>query len=298
MGGESTVQFGIGIVQYIQDILGWAAPFFRVITELGSELFYITIILAGYWAYNKRHTIAAAAALIVSLLTCYWLKVIIANPRPDISYWYDGYGDVNFSTPSGHAQNSTVFFGWISIKAKRIYLSVISVILIFLIGISRVVLGVHYLEDVILGWGVGILLLIILVYLEPHVTKFLENKSDLLIYGSLFIFGLVATIITTAVFPPEAIPANDSFGAYGGLLMGLAIGLPIEKRYINFGIRLEDKKRLILRVVIGLAFVLGIMIILSQILSSEVLWERTLRYLIVVICGIAVWPAIFKRANL
>ena len=292
------MQFNIGIVQYIQDVLGWAAPFFLVITELGSELFYIGIILTGYWAFDKRHTIAAASALIVSLLTNYWLKVTIANPRPDTSYWYDGYGDVNFSTPSGHAQNSTVFFGWISIKAKRIYLFVISFMLIFLIGISRVVLGVHYLEDILLGWGIGILLLIILVHLEPHVTKFLENKSDFLIYGSLFIFGLVATIITTIVFPPETIPANDSFGAYGGLLMGLAIGLPIEKRYINFGTKLEDKKRLILRVIIGFAFVVGTMYGLSFILSSDVLWMRTLRYLIVVICGIAVWPAIFKKANL
>ena len=292
------MQFDIGIVQYIQDILGWAAPFFRVITELGSELFYITIIFAAYWAYNKRQTMAAAAALIVSLLTCYWLKVIIANPRPDTSYWYEGYGDVNFSTPSGHAQNSTVLFGWISLKAKRSSVFLISSILIVIIGISRVVLGVHYLEDVLLGWGVGILLLIILVYLEPHATKFLENKSDFMIYGSLFIFGLAATIITTLVFPPETIPANDSFGAYGGLLMGLAIGLPIEKRYIKFDINLEDKKRLILRVAIGLVFVIGIMVGLSFILKTEVLWMRTLRYLIVIVSGIAVWPAIFKRANL
>ena len=80
--------------------------------------------------------------------------------------------------------------------------------------------------------------------------------------------------------------------------MGLAIGLPLEKRYVNFDINFEDKTRLILRVVIGLGFVIGIMVELSLLLLSEVLWMRTLRYMIVVICGIAVWPAIFKTANL
>ncbi len=292
------MQFDIGIVEYIQEILGWAAPFFRIITELGSELFFIAIILTGYWAFKKRESMITTCVLILSLITNYWLKVAIANPRPDSSYWYPGYEEPNYSTPSGHAQNSVSLFGWITIKSKRYYVTIISFALILLIGISRVVLGVHYLEDVIIGWIIGFAILLILYFIEPYVTSFLEKKSDMVIYGTLFAIGLGALIITTLLFPPETIPGTDSFGAYGGLLMGLAISLPLEKRYVNFEINPQDRKRLILRVIIGLVFVIGLMLGLSYVLPSEILWMRTLRYLILAICGVLVWPAIFKRINL
>ncbi len=296
------MQFDIGVVEYIQDVLGWAAPFFRMITELGSELFFIGLVLSGFWAFKKRETIITGFVLITSLIINYWLKVIIANPRPDASYGYQGYSDVNYSTPSGHAQNSTSLFGWIGLKVKKFYAIIIAAVLATLIGISRVVLGVHYLEDVLLGWGIGILIIVSIHFLEPKIANAISQKSDLVLYGGLFVFGLLTTILTTILFPPETIPDNDNFGVYGGLLIGLAISLPLEKRYVNFSVDSYNgqKWRLVIRVVIGLIIIVGLIIVLSLdfLLPSEIVWLRTLRYVILVIVGVVVWPWIFKRMNL
>ncbi|MGY5876231.1 MAG: phosphatase PAP2 family protein [Candidatus Thorarchaeota archaeon] len=294
------MQFDIGLVELIQNLLSWASPFFRVITDLGSELFYIALILVGYWGFKKRETIMFGFVLIISFVLNYWLKIAIKNPRPDSSYWYPGADPPNYSTPSGHAQSSATVFGWIAAKGKRVWLFVLSTVLVLLIGLSRVVLGVHYLEDILLGWGIGILIVVVMYLAEPPLSAFISNQKEVVVYSGLFIIGLIATAVTSLLVPPDTIPAQENFGAFGGLIMGLAISLPLEKRYVNFEIEPISRQNLkpVIRIVIGLVLVIGLLLGLSIVLLSEVVWMRTLRYLIVTVFGVLIWPAIFKRANL
>ena len=171
-----------------------------------------------------------------------------------------------------------------------------AIILAGLIGISRVYIGVHYLGDVLLGWGIGIVLVLLLVFLENPVREYLSRfNTEHLLFVALII-GFLLTLL--AALLPQ--PPNDNLGAYGGLTMGLAIGLILEMRFVNFTIEPYEgqKWRLILRVLIGLLLVIGVMYGLAPILPSEEIWLRAVRYSLVAITGIFVWPAIFKRANL
>ncbi len=271
-----------------------------MITDLGSELFYIMLILIGYWGFKKRESITFGLVLVTSFMLNYWLKVTIKNPRPDSSYWYPGADPPNYSTPSGHSQSSATVFGWIAAKGKRVWLFILSTVLVLLIGLSRVVLGVHYLEDILLGWSIGILIVIILYFIEPQVSAFISKQKEVMVYTCFFVIGLLTTIVTTLLVPPETVPALENFGAFGGLIMGLAISLPLEKRYVDFEIEPISRQnwRPVIRVVVGIILVIGMLLGLSIVLLSEVVWMRTLRYLIVTIFGVLIWPAIFKKANL
>ena len=95
-------------------------------------------------------------------------------------------------------------------------------------------------------------------------------------------------------------PPNDNFGSYGGLTMGLAIGLILENRYVGFSVEAPNgqKWRLALRVIIGLVLVIGIMIGLSPILPTTDLLLRSVRYFLIALMGVFIWPLIFKKANL
>ena len=122
------------LTNILSDALPWAGPFFRVITELGGALFFIIIILAGLWAFRKKGAIVTAFILLFSNILNYWLKVAIANPRPDqATYWYEGYEQPNYSTPSAHSQNTVALFGWFAAKARTWWMFLISAVLIFLI---------------------------------------------------------------------------------------------------------------------------------------------------------------------
>jgi membrane-associated phospholipid phosphatase len=289
--------FDPGFTDFLREALPWAAPLFRFITELGSETFYIGFILLVYWVYDKRSGIRTAFVLLSSLLLNYWLKVIIQNPRPDPSNWYGDYEASNYSTPSGHAQNSSSFFSWIATRAKTSWIYVLSAVLIILIGISRVYLGVHYLTDVVLGWGIGALLVLTIVLSEDWIKKQLSKITDVELYSGLFVFGIVVTLISTYFLP--AAP-GDNFGALGGLVMGIAIALPLEEKYVGFESHIPEnaKWKTVLRVAIGLVLVMISLAGLSIILPSEVIWLRALRYAVVVFIGVFVWPFVFEKLGL
>ncbi|MBM9605016.1 phosphatase PAP2 family protein [Desulfopila inferna] len=90
------------------------------------------------------------------------LKYLFARPRPDESLHM--VMTETFSFPSGHAMSSAVvYLSLAGLLAKvqrqrnvKIFTLAVAVLLVFLIGISRIYLGVHYPTDVLGGWSVGL----------------------------------------------------------------------------------------------------------------------------------------------
>lgn len=86
------------------------------------------------------------------------LKRIFARPRPEIEDQLS-----SFSFPSGHAQISVLFFltlaylisKWLKNKKWKFTTYGIMLVLIFLIGLSRIAEGRHYATDVLAGWSIG-----------------------------------------------------------------------------------------------------------------------------------------------
>lgn len=95
----------------------------------------------------------------ISVLTSS-LKELFERDRPNLIQEYDGTG---YSFPSGHSTGPMVFYGFIiyliirsrfPLVAKWI-VGIVLGLLIFLIGFSRIYLGVHYASDVIGGFLLG-----------------------------------------------------------------------------------------------------------------------------------------------
>lgn len=86
------------------------------------------------------------------------LKRIFARPRPEIEDQLS-----SFSFPSGHAQISVLFFltlaylisKWLKNKKWKFITYGLMLVLIFLIGLSRIAEGRHYASDVLAGWSIG-----------------------------------------------------------------------------------------------------------------------------------------------
>jgi hypothetical protein len=230
------------------------------------------------------------------VLSNYWLKYVIAIDRPPSGNWYPGVDATNYSTPSGHAQNSATLYGWFTARVKTWWMALIAIILTGLIGISRVYLGVHYVGDVLLGWALGIVLVLVIIYLENPLRGFFSRYRTEYLLIVLAIMGFLMTLIASLL--PQ--PPNDNFGSYGGLTVGLALGLILEMRFVEFSVEAYDgqKWRLALRVIIGLVLVVGLILGLSGLLPTENIWLRMTRYLLAAIVGVFVWPYIFKKVKL
>lgn len=284
----------------LRSLMPWAEPFFRAVTLMGSEFFYLVLIAIGYWALNKKASILTTFVLTISVVSNYWLKIIIRYPRPPATNCLPGVKEVNYSLPSGHAQSSTTFWGWLGAKMKKWWMIILSATLIVLIGLSRVYVGAHWMADVATGWATGLFILIIILRLEVPIQSFLSRFKPASLYLGLTMFGLVAMILTESLSPVTIVGLKDNFGGNGGLIMGLGVGLALESKYAKFEVTPKngEKWRVALRVITGLILVTSVMVVLSPILPSEIYWLRSIRYSLTTIIVIFLWPLIFKKLGL
>ena len=127
---------------------------------------------------NKRIPLISITNLVIVTIISLLSKLIIQRPRPvGISI----ITETGYSYPSGHSMVSMAFFGLLAYliykelnnKTKKIILIVSLILLIILIGFSRIYLGVHYFTDVLGGFFVatGYLMIFITHY------NYLRNKK-------------------------------------------------------------------------------------------------------------------------
>lgn len=124
----------------------------------GSQLSWITLGLAGWLIWDRRYGAALAMIVIPPLsgATCSMLKEAFARARPDLVPALDQVTDLSF--PSGHAAGAMAVFltAALLIPGDRPRIAIAAALgCAAAIGITRVLLGVHFPSDVIGGWMWG-----------------------------------------------------------------------------------------------------------------------------------------------
>jgi undecaprenyl-diphosphatase len=136
------------------------------LTSLGSiaVLTFVTLAVAGYFLIQRQH--GAMALVLIATGTgqgaAMLLKMVFQRQRPDIVPHLRDVASLSF--PSNHAMLSAVVYltlagilaRVLSGKIVRIYVIAIALLATFLVGASRVYLGVHYPTDVAAGWCAGL----------------------------------------------------------------------------------------------------------------------------------------------
>lgn len=142
---------------------------FKIITFTASTLGIIIICLLSFIINKKSGILLTFNTIIITVINLI-SKLIFRRDRPTINQLV--FEDT-YSFPSGHTITATVVYGFIiyliyksnlSKKEKAIYISIL-MLLILLIGFSRIYLGVHYFTDVIGAIALGISYLIIAIYI-------------------------------------------------------------------------------------------------------------------------------------
>lgn len=149
--------------------------FFRSITEFGY--FYVVIlfmiIMLFLWKFNYKFWILTCGTAITSMINIL-TKLIVDRQRPDEAMRQVHESSSSF--PSGHSITSFFFymllayFIWESDskpRTKKVCLT-ICISIALLVGLSRMILGVHYFTDVIGAYMLGFLCLVGVIYVERH----------------------------------------------------------------------------------------------------------------------------------
>ena len=293
---------------------------FLFFTFLGDSLGYIIIVITIYWLYDKKIAVKVTFGLIFSLIFNQILKNVIQNPRPyvtDGTYndkWALTENDIeetyhSYSTPSGHAQGSMTFWHYLHKNINSKITRIVTPIFIFLIGFSRPYLGVHFLEDIILGWLIGYVIVIVIVKYE----HFLFNIFSRINIHYIQIFSIIIPILFILLigFTSGFETKNSTLVTLSGVFSGLVVSITLEERLVNFNPSISSLPvfKRILNYTFRMTFGFGILSIplfgLDTLFSLFVVENsiigfilRWFRYFIVTFFGIIIVPLFFNKIGL
>ncbi|WP_192918422.1 phosphatase PAP2 family protein [Salinigranum salinum] len=149
---------GLGELAVVSGLSPVVVDLFGVLTRLGDPWLLLGALallyaVADRLALDRRRVGLVFAAAFLALGVTLALKAAFALPRPPGAA-AEGYG-----FPSGHALGTTVVWGTaavvLDVGRRRLWTAVAAAV-VLLVAASRVVIGVHYLVDVVVGVGVGL----------------------------------------------------------------------------------------------------------------------------------------------
>ena len=261
------------------------------VTNLGSELAYIAFLLVTYLAFDARLGQRVAVYLLVSFYLNFHLKGLIDTPRPFMIDPELARSPAAAETgagpgfPSGHAQASATFWGYLAVKVRRAWFWVFAALLVALISLSRIYLGVHLPIDIIGGLVIGA----VLVGLSLGVDRWLETFT-LPYKGILFTLGLLLPLALHLF-----LPTPDSEVLMGGLAAFATAPLLVPYRAEG------SAWRRVLVTLLGFVLVFTVLFGSSLLLPEEVKRNAFVgfaRYFLIGYTGLALTPWLAQQTRL
>jgi glycerophosphoryl diester phosphodiesterase/membrane-associated phospholipid phosphatase len=195
--GNRLHELGLDLTRWSQETLDWLTPILLAVTHLGDAEFYLLVFPLLYWSVSRRLGLRMGIMLLLSASINAIGKLGFTSPRP---FFLDPevgrITEASFGIPSGHAQNGIAVWGLLAYDLRRRWAYSAAAVLILALGWSRIHLGAHFPEDLLVGWAVGGLLLVGFIRLADPVTRWLAARSPAQIVG--LAFGASLALIATA----------------------------------------------------------------------------------------------------
>lgn len=139
--------------------------FMVFITDLAAFntmiILYLLMVLFLTWKRLWYNLTFLSFSIPGGMLLNHLMKASFHRPRPSLHLFYSS--SLDYSFPSGHAMNATLLYGCMAIFALhvikkwnwQVFVVLLAILLIILVGLSRVYLGYHYLSDTLAAIAIG-----------------------------------------------------------------------------------------------------------------------------------------------
>lgn len=249
---------------------------FALLTELGGVPFLIVALAVLYWIDDRESTATVIGYTLVALALTLLLKEWLTIPRPPPAVRAVAVESGSHGFPSGHAIAAIVVYGSLllvrgGLRNPRAALPTAT--LIGLIGLSRVVIGVHYLGDVLAGFAVGAAVVAALHFTirdRPHLACAIAAVCSLLAvlvtgsatYALVILGGSLGGIVAFGTVDVGSLPRPDGLVQSVGLV---AVGLAV----VGALFALSTAVPVAPIAVLGSAVLVGVVVVLPRVLSLD-----------------------------
>ncbi|MEW6233046.1 MAG: phosphatase PAP2 family protein [Chloroflexota bacterium] len=216
----------IGLILWLQS---FASPtvdrFWGLVTQAGSEEFFLLTMPVVYWCVDAALGLKFGLIFLASAFLNGVFKDTLQLPRPpreQVRVLLEETGG-GFGFPSGHAQNATVFWGFLASQFRRRLWLVAAAILIPAVGISRIYLGLHWPTDALGGIVIGLAIL----WLGLRAFSALTPVGRVASIYFQFILALVAPVVAFGLY------STDTSARITGIALGLGLGYLGQVRWLG-----------------------------------------------------------------
>ncbi|UVE18328.1 phosphatase PAP2 family protein [Pseudomonas sp. LS44] len=194
-------------------------------TWLGYGTFLLFAVPIGYWAWNKGTFFRLLLLLGVTAWLNALFKDLFQDPRPPLELRLDDRVGESFGLPSGHAQMAVVLWLGLAYEMRRAWFWVVCGLICLGVILSRLYLGAHDVEDVLVGALLGGVTLLVFARVKDW-AWWREAHVAWPMLGVVLI-----SAVSLALWPGEA---PDYVPLFTGLLVGAIAGWRIEQRLLDF----------------------------------------------------------------
>ena len=281
--------------------------FFSFITKFGEETVFMVAALIIFWCINKYHGYYILSIGFMGTVVNQFLKITCRIPRPwvkDPSFTIVESARAEatgYSFPSGHTQSSVSTFGGIANTTKLPWIKMLSIVLAILVPLSRMYLGVHTPQDVLVSVAVAL----ILIFLFHPIIKKSETDHRYmwwLICAMLIVSLANLLYVTLYNFPSDIDITNlesavkNAYKLFGAIL-GIVVVYYFDSKYIDFKTEAPLLGQ-IFKVVFGLIVILAIKEGLKPVFNAlgieHPIIMQSFRYFMLVVVAGNLWPLTFK----
>ena len=279
-----------------------------ILTEFGNELLFIVAGMLMFWCIDKKQGYFILLTGFFGVYINQFLKITCRIPRPWVL-------DPNFtiveaareaatgySFPSGHTQTAVGCYGALAVCRKEKWVKIVGIVMCLLIPLTRMYLGVHTPWDVAVSVIVALALIFIL---WPLFYEYGYRRSLMYpLMGILSAMGIAFLIyVLLYPFPSDIDLANYQSAVknayqFLGCALGMWIIYEVDTRFIKFETKTAVWWAQILKLVLGLAVVLGVKEgfkpLMTLIFGEGAGIGHAVRYFCTVIAAGCVWPLTFK----
>jgi membrane-associated phospholipid phosphatase len=250
--------FNATIIKAVQSI---SNPFFDALftgfTLVGEETFFMIFAVLVYWCLNKKLGYRMGLSYLTGVFVNTAIKELLRVPRPigepgirslrvETAYGY--------SFPSGHSENATIIIMQLMRYFKKLWMTVLGIIVILMVALSRIYLGVHRPIDVLAGIAIGIVWVIVSNIVFDYSEKSGRKYVMLLLILPVCILNFIGNY-------PEGYKAL-------GTLIAFYVGYLIEPKFIRY--QTQSKLLLqILKAAIGIGVLFALKELLKRVLPAS-----------------------------
>ncbi len=282
---QSLVPPGTEFLVWLQSLgSGWLEAIFRLFTILGNEEFYLFLLPVVYWCVSRRVGIGLAYVSMLSVWANSAVKHLFDVPRPADTRLRVRWPETSPSFPSGHSQSAVTNWGYLALQLRRRPWTVVAILLMLMISLSRMFLGVHFPQDLVGGWVIGLAVLFLFFWAAPRVEPWLVRQPA----GLQAALAVALPLVLIFLHPADTEGLYPAEGALtpASALIGMGLGLIMERAWVRFDVGGSLGRRLV-RLVLGLVIVVAVYAGPKLLLPAEMPYpaEATARFLRYVLLG-------------